>query len=168
MKKQTVSGESVVDLSKIDETSSTVYIPEHLQKGLEGLMKQKGLSLRDLLRHLLDGYSVVLSSGNLPASKKGKKLYQKKGLDLERMDFRPANGDWAKLTTYAHSLGYARNLLFVRLLAFELLREELMRTGIPTKLLAFFSKKVKKLIHLSYNELLDAGQILRRKFEHVP
>ena len=60
-------------------------------------------------------------------------------------------------------------ILFICLLRFELMRAGLMRGGIPTEMLALFAKKVNKLIHLSYNELLDMKQnLLGRKFAHGP
>ena len=91
----TVCGESNVDLKRIRETPSTVLVPLALVNGMLRLQKRKGLGVRGLLRLLLDDYAEI---GGLAASWKAKKLYLVEGLELQRVDFRPANGDWASAT----------------------------------------------------------------------
>ena len=168
MKRNIVSGESLVDLEKLAETPSSIYVPSYLQKGLEGWLKRKGLNLRGLLRLLLDGYEQALETGEIRQSEKGKKLYQQPGLGLVKMNFYPGNGDWATLTAHAHGLGYARNLLVVKLLILLLLREGFLGKGLPTKRPKFLSKKLRRLKHVCFVEILEIGRHLRRAFSHDP
>ena len=169
MGKKRLTGDSGVDLRGIDETASTLYIPKSLLKGMGLLIRRKKLErdgLRGLLRLLLDEYEVALAMGVVRQSEKGKKVYQKRGLDLKKMNFHPANGDWAELTLHGHSLGYARNLIFVRLLTMVLELEGLLQLVQPRKPHTYIKRKVKKLKYLVYSEFLDLNQHLRRKFAH--
>ena len=163
-----VMGESGVDLRGIDETPSTVYVPRRLLGAVDDLMEMKGLDgLRGVLGLVLGHYEMALGEGVVRQSERGKKLYQRQGLDLVKRNFHPTNGDWATLTAHAHTLGYARNLLFVKLLSFVLEREGLLKPGLPRKPLAKAEGRVRSFKRVCYVEILEFGRFLRRKFAHT-
>ena len=67
-------------------------------------------------------------------SEKMKILYQKKGRDLQRWDFRPDNVSWHLLTEFSRAYGISRCLFFVRMLLLEagLSSDEQENQGVPT------------------------------------
>ena len=167
---KTLTGKSVVDLTQIDKTPSSVYIPRHLLKSVDELITKQGLKregLRGVLGVLLENYEAGVY-GELPASKKGKKLYQQAGMGLKKRNFHPSNGDWAALVNHARVLGYAANLFFVKLLYLEMQREDIIKTGLPRKKFVKVEEKVQRLKHLCYVEILEFGRTLTRKFAHGP
>ena len=160
-------GQSDVDLRKIDETPSTVYVPQHMVSGMESLLRKRGLCLRGLLGVMLANFEGGVY-GEFRASRKGKRLYQQRGLNLERRNFHPTNGDWAALMNHAHSLGYAGNLFFVKLLYLELKRMGIIKIGLPRKIFGTINKGARRLKRLCSVEVLEFGRHLTRKFAHGP
>jgi hypothetical protein len=121
------SHKKVIDLKNSGVSCSTLLIPEFLIEKLPSILPvataKNGKNFLDLrlgLKSLLQKYRGFLAIGNLPFAGKPKLTYQKEGLSLQVLKFRPDNDDWFELGILAYGLGVSRCWLFTYLLELEL------------------------------------------------
>lgn len=97
---------------------STLLIPKDLIKRFDRRLKIKGGKTK-YFAYLIGQYRTMLRSFSLDAS--GLKTeYQWKNQELQKINFRPQNDDWAELGAFSVASGKSRCLLFVYLLLMDL------------------------------------------------
>ncbi len=110
---------------------STLLIPEFMQKHFK-IQEKKFGGKAAYLTHLLKRYRVILKCYARDAEGL-KTLYQRQNLGLKKVNFRPADEDWAELGTFSIASGRSRCLLFTILLLFDMGRfgSALKKAGVP-------------------------------------
>ena len=110
---------------------STLLIPDNLFLPFEK-MKKKHAGVRSMIRHLL--YKFYKKPVKIPVNNKisSKVIYQEKGLDLHRVDFRAEETEWIEMKLLASSMNISICYLFALLVRLEVMGE-LDVAGVPTK-----------------------------------
>ena len=124
------SSSNSIYIDALRETVSTVSVPAVLLPRLFRLTRKRRFSRRKLLTFLLWRHGSALAQ--ITPGVNVKRFYQKQGLKLQRLDFRPNNGDWLELGLLACSLGLSRCAVFVMLLQRELSMSSGESSGVGT------------------------------------
>ena len=106
---------------------STLLIPQSLCLSLQKKIKLHG-SLQRLFHSLILKYSPSPNLYSAFNTCNVKRRYQKKGLSLRSINFRPHNADWLWLTETARGLNVSRCSLFVYLLQLDCAQGSQTRT----------------------------------------
>lgn len=109
------------EISKEDDTISTLLIPEHLMDDFLLKIGKRNGNITIYLRSLLRRFRSITHTGLLPEPGKIKTEYQRKKLNLNKVNFRPRNKDWVELGELALAFGKSRCWVFVYLLKLDLL-----------------------------------------------
>lgn len=109
------------EVSKEDDTVSTLLIPEHLMDDFLLKIGKRNGNITIYLRSLLRRFRSITHTGLLPEPGKIKTEYQHKKLSLKKVNFRPKNRDWIELGELALAFGKSRCWVFVYLLKLDLL-----------------------------------------------
>lgn len=96
---------------------STLLIPNHLYSRL--ITKYSKKKFAETFQTLISKYRNLISLGVFPRSNKVKMLYQKEGLDLQKLNFRPLSADWMELGILSYGIGLSRCHLFSIILEME-------------------------------------------------
>ncbi len=126
------------EISKEDNTVSTLLIPEHLMDDFLLKIGRRNGNVTIYLRSLLRRLRSITHTGMLPEPGKIKTEYQQKKLNLKKVNFRPRNKDWIELGELALAFGKSRCWVFVHLLKLDLLGlwgalvQTRMNTVVPT------------------------------------
>lgn len=110
---------------------STLLIPAFIQEHFE-IQEKKFGGKAEYLTYLLKRYRLILK-GYARDAVSLKTLYQTKNQGLKKVNFRPADEDWAELGTFSIATGRSRCLLFVILLLFDMANfgSTFKKVGIP-------------------------------------
>ncbi|MCE9500038.1 MAG: DUF1564 domain-containing protein [Leptospira sp.] len=106
--------------------SSTLLIPKRLISLYYEDLRRFG-NRREYLRHLLRVTKQAVSNQKLKPCKRFKRKYQEKGLNLEKIQFRPYISDWYEFTMIAFFLRRSLTELIVLVMEFTKMK------GVPTK-----------------------------------
>ena len=105
----------VVISNRVSLYSSTVLVPKELLNEIKRI-ELKYRNLRNFLHWAVKSRHWLL--GIKPRGKTGKILYQEKGQNLQRKDFRPFDGDWERFRLIAHTQRVSMTRLFMLLVLY--------------------------------------------------
>lgn len=105
----------------LEENSvSTLLIPEYLYEDFRLKTKKFKGNTSLYLQSLLRRFRTVTHSGLIPEPEKLKTSFQERGLNLQKVSFKPKNVDWIELGELAFAFGKSRCWLFVFLLKLDI------------------------------------------------
>ena len=114
-----IFGEEIKSQFRLSQSGiSTLLIPEFMQEHFKMQEKKFG-GKAEYLTHLLKRFRTILK-GYAKDAEGLKTLYQKKNQGLKKVNFRPADEDWAELGIFSIATGRSRCLLFAILLLFDM------------------------------------------------
>jgi hypothetical protein len=120
-------------------SNSTLLIPEVHEKVFYERLKNHDGSVSSYLSYLLNKYRFLVRTGIIPKHDYLKTGYQKKELNLKRVDFVPLAEDWAELKYLKFFLNRSMTWIFVALLLLDLLD---LDKHLPKDLASFIVPKI--------------------------
>jgi len=120
-------------------STSRFLIPEVHMELLQKKLSQHDYSLANYLGYLLNRYRFFVKNGIIPKHEYLKTSYQKKDLNLKKIDFLPRAEDWAELKCLRSFFNRSMTSIFV----FLLLLDELdLPVNLPKNLTNFVVPKI--------------------------